>query len=91
MKLFPLVISSPDGDLFRGDILKITLRGSEGDLAILAGHIPFVTAVKAGKVKIELDDEDRACQNGSAAQKAGFRAVFCHDGITSYHKRASSF
>ena len=59
MKLFPLVISSPDGDLFRGDILKITLRGSEGDLAILAGHIPFVTAVKAGKVKIELDDEDR--------------------------------
>lgn len=59
MKLFPLVISSPDGDLLRGDILKITLRGSEGDLAILAGHIPFVTAVKAGKVKIELDDEDR--------------------------------
>ena len=45
MKTFPLIISSPDGDLFRGDAEKLILRGTEGDLAILAGHIPFVTAV----------------------------------------------
>ena len=45
MKTFPLIISSPDGDLFRGDAEMLILRGTEGDLAILAGHIPFVTAV----------------------------------------------
>ena len=45
MKTFPLIISSPDGDLFRGDAETLILRGTEGDLAILAGHIPFVTAV----------------------------------------------
>lgn len=56
MSLYPLVVSSPDGDVFRGDVFMLTLRGAAGDLAILAGHIPFVTAVKAGACKIELED-----------------------------------
>ena len=59
MKTFPLVISSPDGDIFKGDAYVLSLRGSEGNLAIMAGHVPFVTAVKAGTVKIELEDEDK--------------------------------
>ena len=45
MSTYPLLISSPDGDLFRGDAEMLILRGTEGDLAIMAGHIPFVTAV----------------------------------------------
>ncbi len=53
MKLFPLIISSPDGDLFRGDVGRLILRGTEGDLAIMAGHVPFVTAVKKGRVVVE--------------------------------------
>ncbi|MBR2824575.1 MAG: F0F1 ATP synthase subunit epsilon [Clostridia bacterium] len=46
---FSLIISSPDGDLYRGDAEKLILRGSEGELAVLAGHVPFVTAVKKGR------------------------------------------
>ena len=45
MTSFPLTISSPDGDLYRGDASKLIVRGTEGELAVLAGHIPFVTAV----------------------------------------------
>ncbi len=45
MKTFPLTISSPDGDLFRGEAEMLILRGTEGDLAVMAGHVPFVTAV----------------------------------------------
>ena len=48
MRTFPLSISSPDGDLFRGDAEILILRGTEGDLAIMAGHVPFVTAVVKG-------------------------------------------
>ena len=59
MKTFPLVISSPDGDIFRGEAYALSLRGVEGDLAIMAGHIPFITAVKSGTVKVELEDEDK--------------------------------
>ncbi len=57
MKTFPLVISSPDGDVFREQVIKISLRGTEGDLAVLAGHVPFVTTVKPGTVEITKADE----------------------------------
>ena len=56
MNTFHLIISSPDGHLFNGNVIKITMRGAEGDLAIMAGHIPFITSVKACECKIELED-----------------------------------
>ena len=45
MKTFNLTVSSPDGHLFRGECEKFDVRGSEGELAIMAGHIPFITSV----------------------------------------------
>ena len=56
MKTFDLIVSSPDGDLFRGQAITLVVRGTEGDLAILADHIPFITAVVACDAKIVLDD-----------------------------------
>ena len=58
MKTFPLVISSPEGDLFRDSAVKISLRGVEGDLAVLAGHIPFITAVQPCECTVELENGD---------------------------------
>ena len=43
MKSFRLTISSPDGNCFDGDAVFLSLRGSEGDLAVMAGHIPFIS------------------------------------------------
>ena len=59
MKTFPLIISSPDGDLFRGDAGMLILRGAEGDLAVMAGHVPFVTAVVRGGCVVVTDTEER--------------------------------
>lgn len=59
MKTFPLIISSPDGDLYRGDAGMLILRGTEGDLAILAGHVPFVTAVVKGNCVVITDTDER--------------------------------
>ena len=56
MKTFKFVISTPDGNLFDGDIVKVSLRGAEGALAVLANHTPFVTSVKPCRSHIELDD-----------------------------------
>ncbi len=57
MKSFLLKISSPDGDVFCGDAIKLSVRGTEGDLAVMAGHIPFVSYVKPCDCKIQLEDE----------------------------------
>jgi F-type H+-transporting ATPase subunit epsilon len=58
MNTFRLIIASPDGNLFDGQAYMLTARGSEGELAVLAGHVPFVTTVVPCQVKIELPDEE---------------------------------
>ena len=56
MSTFYLKISSPEGDLFCGDAVKLSVRGTEGDLAVMAGHIPFISYVKPCDCRIELED-----------------------------------
>lgn len=56
MKSFHLQIAAPDGMRFDGEAVQISVRGIEGELAVLAGHIPFVTALKAGECRVYLDE-----------------------------------
>ena len=56
MKTFPLTIASPDGNLFDQPVVRLILRGTEGDLAVMAGHIPFITAVRPGDCRVDLED-----------------------------------
>ncbi|MBQ8719187.1 MAG: F0F1 ATP synthase subunit epsilon [Clostridia bacterium] len=46
MRTFDLKISTPDGDLYSAPAVQLIVRGFEGELAIMAGHVPFMTAVK---------------------------------------------
>ena len=57
MSTFKLIVSSPDGNKFSGEVLKFDLRGIEGELAIMAGHAPFVTSALKCPCKITLPDE----------------------------------
>ncbi len=56
MNVFRLKIATPGGNLFDGTCVKLDLRGIEGDLAVMAGHMPFMTAVKPGVCRIMLED-----------------------------------
>lgn len=59
MKNFKLVISSPEGKIYDGNAERLSVRGTEGELAVMAGHIPFITIIKEGKCKIELENQKR--------------------------------
>ena len=56
MKTFKLQIAAPDGMRFDGDAVQLSVRGIAGDLAVLAGHIPFVTALAEGDSRVYLED-----------------------------------
>ena len=56
MRSFALKISTPDGNAYDAQALRITLRGCEGELAVMAGHVPFVTAVKPCDCRVETED-----------------------------------
>ena len=58
MNSFKLKISTPNGNVFDSEAVKLDVRGLEGDLAVMAGHIPFVTALKPCDCRILLPDGD---------------------------------
>lgn len=75
MKTFPLRIGTPDGLLFEGDnVVRIVCRSITGDLAILAGHCNFCTALGMGEAHVVLEDgtrRDAACIGGMLSMMDG--------------------
>ena len=59
MNTFKLIIASPDGNKFDGEVIKLDVRGVEGELAIMAGHIPFVTSLETSPCTICFDDDTK--------------------------------
>ena len=59
MNTFKLTISTPDGNKFDGDVIKFDVRGVEGELAVMAGHIPFVTSIVSGACAVWLDETNK--------------------------------
>ena len=67
MSTFPLWIGTPDGRLFEGQAERIVCRSITGDLAILAGHTNFCTALGMGEAHVVLEDgskREAACIGG---------------------------
>ena len=74
MKTFPLRIGTPDGLLFEGAAERIVCRTITGDLAILAGHCNFCTALGMGEAHVVLEDGTRrnaACIGGMLTMMNG--------------------
>ena len=74
MKTFQLRIGTPDGLLFEGDVERLVCRSITGDLAILAGHCNFCTALGMGEAHVVLEDGTRkeaACIGGMLSMLDG--------------------
>jgi F-type H+-transporting ATPase subunit epsilon len=46
---------SPERQLFSDLVDQVDAPGSEGDFGVLAGHAPFMTALKEGQVTVHND------------------------------------
>lgn len=56
--MFPLFIIALDKILFEGETNSVTLPGSEGELTILKNHIPLITPLKEGNIKLKTKKEE---------------------------------
>ena len=57
---FHLEIRTPEKLIFDGDVTSVGAPGVEGNFQILAGHIPFLTALEIGEIRItETSDTPR--------------------------------
>ena len=54
---FHLEIRTPEQLIYEGDVTSITAPGVEGNFQILTGHIPFLTALDVGEIRIRESSE----------------------------------
>jgi len=57
MSLFKLHISTPEKLFFNNDVESVIMTSIEGELGVLSGHIPLVTALAPGVLKIRAGGE----------------------------------
>ena len=74
MNTFSLRIGTPDGLLFEGQVARVVCRTITGDIAILAKHSNFCTALGMGEAHIVMEDDSRreaACIGGMLTMMDG--------------------
>lgn len=67
MRTFSLRIGTPDGLLYEGEVERIVCRSITGDMAVLARHCNFCTALGMGEAHVVMEDGTRreaACIGG---------------------------
>ncbi len=58
-------IVTPTGKAFSGVATAVVAPGTEGYLGVLAGHAPFITSLKPGKLSFETGGERREMAIGA--------------------------
>ena len=49
---FHLEIRTPEKTVYEGDVTSVNAPGLEGNFQILYGHIPFLTALDVGEIRV---------------------------------------
>jgi F-type H+-transporting ATPase subunit epsilon len=72
---------SPERILWSGEADMVVARTSEGDIAFLTGHAPFIGALGVGAVSIRATDgtEERAAVHGGFVEVSGDRVTILSD------------
>lgn len=60
-----LEIVTPKGRVFADDVDLVVVPGSEGELGVLASHVPLVTPLKPGELRIQKGGQEQSFAVGS--------------------------
>jgi len=71
MRTFHLKIVTPDGLIYDGDALRLTVRTIDGDIGIMAGHLDLVSPLGMGRASLVTESGTRyaACIGGMLSVK----------------------
>jgi F-type H+-transporting ATPase subunit epsilon len=54
-----LVIASVHTKFFDGEAYSITAPGAEGELTVLSHHMPFITNLKKGELRVKTSSDEK--------------------------------
>ncbi|WP_139491090.1 F0F1 ATP synthase subunit epsilon [Brevibacillus dissolubilis] len=72
MSKMQVEVVTPERVVYSGEAKMVIARGTQGDLGILANHMPLVTPLKTAPVRIQLDGNNKEVQ---IAVSGGFMEV----------------
>ena len=67
MSTFSMQVVSLDGPVFDGEVQRVKLRTIDGDIAVLARHTNYCSAIGMGTAELTMEDDSRrraACIGG---------------------------
>lgn len=74
-------VVSPERILYSGEAEMVTARTTDGDIAFLTGHAPFIGALGIGMVKVAVEGggEERAAVHGGFVEVSDDRVTILSD------------
>ncbi len=58
MKTLKLFVSTPEGQLFGGEISQVTINTKMGEITILPNHLPLLSVLEPGELLIKQDQKE---------------------------------
>ena len=56
MSAFTLHVVTPEREVFEGEVARLSIRTTEGDIGILRGHTNLVSPIGVGPIKLVFED-----------------------------------
>ena len=85
MDTFKLENLTPNGAIFMGNVVSVTLPGEEGEFGVLAHHASLTTLLQAGVIDLETDHKtvESVAVNWGVVQVDESKVVVLVDGAVS--------
>ena len=56
-RTFDLSLVTPEGPAFEGEVNMLIVPGADGEIGVLARHAPLVAMLRAGEIRIRVENE----------------------------------
>lgn len=69
---FTVEVLTPEGEVFRGDVISISTKTVGGEIGVLANHVPILAALEPNLLRLQVSSSERV----ELAQAHGIMQVF---------------
>ena len=69
---FTVEVLTPEGEVYRGDVISISTKTVGGEIGVLANHVPILAALEPNLLRLQVSDSERI----EFAQAHGIMQVF---------------
>jgi F-type H+-transporting ATPase subunit epsilon len=70
-------VLTPEGEVFKGDVVQVSTRTAVGEIGILANHVPILAALEPAELRLHLSDSEVE----RFAQAHGWLQVFANQAL----------